>query len=163
MKRYLFTVLACLTLLTVMVIPAQSTEHAPDAKTRCVVCGMFVAKYPMWLASLNYETGERLYFDGVKDMMAFFFSPEEFGTAKEKKISQVEVIDYYKQKWIDGKTAFYVIGSDVLGPMGHELIPFASKPAAENFLKDHHGTEIITFASITHERISAMRMGHMMK
>jgi len=124
---------------------------------------MFVAKYPMWLASLSLETGERIYFDGVKDMMAFFFAPEAFGKKKENKIIQLEVRDYYKQKSIDGKTAFYVIGSDVLGPMGHELIPFASMPAAENFLKDHHGTEIISFSTITHERISSMRTGHMMK
>ena len=29
------------------------------------------------------------------------------------------------------KEAFFVIGSDVYGPMGHELIPFASKADAE--------------------------------
>ena len=163
MKRQVVKVLACVALLIFMVTPAQSKEHAPDAKARCIVCGMFVAKYPMWLASVGFDTGEQIYFDGVKDMMAFIFAPQDFGKTKEDKIIKVEVTDYYKQKWIDGKTAFYVIGSDVLGPMGHELIPFASRPAAENFLKDHHGSEIVSFSSITPKRISSMRMGHMMK
>jgi copper chaperone NosL len=67
------------------------------------------------------------------------------------------VTDYYNQNWIDGKTAFYVIGSDTMGPMGHEFIPFESMAAAEAFKKDHHGKEILTFDKITLERVNTMR------
>lgn len=141
----------------------QSTENLPGVKERCPVCGMFVAKYPMWFSMLIDENDQVFYFDGVKDMMAYYFKPEEFGAVKGLKISKVEVKDYYSQKMIDGRAAWFVVGSDVLGPMGHELIPFDSETAAQNFLKDHHGTEILLFADITDERISAMRQGHMMK
>ena len=54
-------------------------------------------------------------------------------------------------------------GSDVYGPMGHELIPFSSRAAAENFLKDHHGKQVISFSEITSELIESLRKGHKMK
>ena len=163
MKRQ--TTLGVLALLAFFFVasPVQSKENIPGAKERCPVCGMFVAKYPQWLATLTTENNKVFYFDGVKDMMAYFFSPEEFGATAGQTIGKVEVKNYYSQKWIDGKTAWYVVGSDVLGPMGHELIPFGSEAAARNFLKDHHGTEIVLFATITSERITSMRQGHRMK
>jgi nitrous oxide reductase accessory protein NosL len=49
---------------------------------------------------------------------------------------------------MDGKKAFYVIGSDTYGPMGKEFIPFASLKSAETFLKDHKGTKILEFSKI---------------
>lgn len=146
-----------------MVIPVQSSDNTPGTKQRCPVCGMFVAKYPQWLATLTVQNGRQLYFDGVKDMMAYFLAPEDFGAAAGETVSKVEVKDYYSQKWIDGKKAWFVSGSDVLGPMGHELVPFASEAAAQNFLQDHHGREILSFLSIKSERITAMRQGHKMK
>ena len=51
--------------------------------------------------------------------------------------------DYYALEPIDGRTAFYVVGSDVFGPMGKELIPFAQRAQAEEFLKDHKGRAIL--------------------
>ena len=51
-------------------------------------------------------------------------------------------------KLIKAEDAFFVIGSDVYGPMGHELIPFASKAAAEEFLKDHKGRRIVQFETV---------------
>ena len=56
-----------------------------------------------------------------------------------------------------------MIGSDVYGPMGHELIPFSSQDGAENFMKDHHGKEILTFDKITPELIKSMRVGQRMR
>ena len=32
---------------------AEPTNSVPD-QTRCTVCGMFVAKYPNWLAQIHY-------------------------------------------------------------------------------------------------------------
>lgn len=163
MKRQ--TILCSLALLLFFFVasPVQSSANSPDANERCPVCGMFVGKYPQWLATLTTANNNVFYFDGVKDMMAYFFSPEAFGAPAGLTISTVKVKDYYSQKWIDGKTAWYVVGSDVLGPMGHELIPFNSEAAAQNFLKDHKGSEILLFTAITSDRIASMRKGHRMK
>ncbi len=141
---------------------ASSTEHAIDEKSRCPVCGMFVIKYKLWWSQLTLSDGTVHTFDGVKDMMAFYFSPTTYGAPDDVKIAKVSVKDYYTQRWLDGKKALYVVGSDVLGPMGHELIPLSGKDAADNFLKDHKGKEILTFNEITAERITALKKSHKM-
>jgi copper chaperone NosL len=129
----------------------------PSEKERCPVCGMFVAKYPSWLAQVYMNDGKTHFFDGVKDMMALYFEPQKYGS--DSTVAEIYVTDYYTQNWIDGKKAFYVTGSDSLGPMGHELIPFDSMAAAEAFKKDHHGKEILSFDQINLDLVNEMRSG----
>jgi len=132
-------------------------------ETRCPVCGMLVAKYPLWQAQVRLSDGSGATFDGVKDMMAFLASPQSFGAKEGAAVTDIAVKDYYSQRWIDGKAAWYVLGSDVLGPMGHELIPFAERGQAETFLKDHRGRRLLAFAEISRELIEELRRGHKMK
>ena len=115
-------------------------------EVKCPVCGMFVAKYPKWAALITESTNTH-YFDGVKDMMKFYIFDVDFPYDRSK-ISSIEVTDFYTLEPIDAKKAFYVVGSDVFGPMGSELIPFSTKDAAENFKNDHAGEQIILFADI---------------
>lgn len=118
---------------------------------KCPVCGMFVYKYPKWAAILEVSSNNKtskLYFDGVKDLMKFYFEPNKWGNYGKIKIEKVIVTDYYSQKFINGFTAFYVAKSDVLGPMGNELIPFANEEEAKAFIKDHGGNSLGNFESI---------------
>ena len=128
---------------------------------RCIVCGMMVAKYPEWIAQIALADGKVLMFDGVKDMLVFYFFPEEYGGGGE--IVEMAVKEYYSQEWLDASGAFYVVGSDVYGPMGEEFIPCATREAAESFLRDHHGEQILPLEEITPELVQSMRKGHKMK
>ena len=140
-----------------------ATDAVSD-NTRCTVCGMFVAKYPNWLTRIHYDGLEQTkYFDGVKDMMVFYFNPEKYGAASRESIRAIFVRDYYSLNWLSAQEAFYVVGSDVYGPMGHELIPFATREAAESFSKDHHGKNILAFDEITPELIESLRLGQRMR
>lgn len=146
-----------------MTVTAQPLMDVP-AKEKCQVCGMMVAKYQPWITQMQTSDGKIVMFDGVKDMMAYYFEPDKYGEAVS--IEDVYVKDYYSLEYFDGKKAYYVMGSDVMGPMGHELIPFSSMDGAENFKKDHQGKMIITFDKITLEMINGMRSGmkgHKMK
>ena len=122
---------------------------------KCPVCGMFVYKYPKWVAQIYY--GDTHYsFDGVKDMMKFYFDSMKWGKfedAKKESISKILVTDYYSQKVIDGTKAFFVIGSDVAGPMGNELIPFEQESDAKTFLGDHHGKSVVKFDKIVEKDV----------
>ncbi|MEA1955915.1 MAG: nitrous oxide reductase accessory protein NosL [Campylobacterota bacterium] len=126
---------------------------------KCPVCGMFTYKYPRWATQIfyKYETDEFHYsFDGVKDMMKFYFDPMEWGKyekAKRDSISKMLVTDYYSQKAIDARDAFYVIGSDIYGPMGDELIPFINEEDAKTFHKDHYAKKILKFSEITAQEV----------
>ena len=123
---------------------------------KCPVCGMFVYKYPRWVAQLEIKGEHRLSFDGVKDMMKFYFEPAKWGDKFKdikKDFGKISVTDYYSQKAIDDRKAFYVIGSDILGPMGNELIPFKVEDAAKNFMADHKGKKVLSFSEITKELV----------
>ncbi|MRI59056.1 MAG: nitrous oxide reductase [Epsilonproteobacteria bacterium] len=112
-----------------------------DAK--CPVCGMFVAKYPRWAAMIVDKDGHKYYFDGVKDMMRYILAGHE--------PKRAYVSDYYSGDVLEAKSAYYVIGSDVLGPMGKELIPFKTRSMAARFLQDHGGKRILRFDQIDKE------------
>lgn len=149
--------------LAVAIKPVLAAEQVVAKDTRCAVCGMFVAKYPNWLATLTMSGGEIKHFDGVKDMMAFTFAPQKYGAKAGDTITEQKVNDYYTLTPIDAQKAFFVVGSDVTGPMGQEFVPFADKTAAESFSKDHHGKSILTFEGITSDLVEAMRSGQRMR
>ncbi len=111
------------------------TEHE-----KCPVCGMYVYKYPRWAAQIFYKD-KHYSFDGVKDLMKWYFEHKD-------DIQEIKVSDYYSQHAIDGTKAYYVIGSDTYGPMGHELIPFIELDDAKNFKEDHKGKKILRFNEI---------------
>jgi len=118
-----------------------------DAK--CPVCGMFVEKYPKWVAQIEVEQKHSHFFDGVKDMMKFYFNPSKFKhNHKVEDISKMLVTDYYTLNAIDAKSAYYVMGSNIYGPMGEELIPFKTLKEAEDFSKSHFGKKVLKFEDI---------------
>ena len=137
-----------------------SVQAAPqekiDPSARCPVCGMFVAKYPNWITQIRHADGSVKVFDGVKDLMAYYFDSKKYGGEGQETIHEIWVRDYYTLQWLDGRKAFYVTDSDVYGPMGREFIPFDTQKAAESFLKDHHGKKVVTFEEITPELVNSM-------
>lgn len=160
MKR--LVMILCLAFLASTAIAFAAPVEKISADSRCQVCGMFVAKFPNWVTQIHGTDGQVTFFDGVKDLMVFYFNSDKYGV-KAEAIKDIWVKDYYTMAWLDGRKAYYVVGSDVHGPMGHEFIPFADQKAAQSFLKDHHGEAILAFDEITSEKVESMRMGMKMK
>lgn len=130
-------------------LAGKAAVSAP-ADAKCPVCGMFVAKYPDWFTSLTFRDGSTVYFDGPKDMFTFCLNVKKYGPTKSQTdIAAVAVKDYYSLKVIDGRKAFFVSGSNVYGPMGKEIVPFAKEADAREFLKDHNGKKILRFGEVT--------------
>lgn len=148
--------------------PAVAAELPPPVENisqreRCPVCGMFVANYPEWISQLHLDGGETHHFDGMKDLLAYYFSPEKFGGLADAEVKAIWTKDYYTLQWVEARRAWFVVGSTVHSPMGHDFIPLASPEAAEAFKRDHQGREILTFDEITAERVDSMRTGHQMR
>jgi copper chaperone NosL len=126
-----------------------------DAK--CPVCGMLVAKYPNWNAAISYRDGSSAHFDGPKDLFNYYLNPRKFDPAKKpSEPVSVTVKDYYSLAAIDARQAYFVVGSNVLGPMGKELIPFAKKSDAEGFRIDHQGRKLLRFPEVTRELLKTL-------
>ena len=68
-------------------------------------------------------------------------------------MTSVSVQDYYSMTFVDARQAYYVIWSDLYGPMGHEPIPFEKEADAKEFLKEHKGKKILRFKDITQKII----------
>src|SRR4051794_36295559 len=117
--------LLALTLFTAAAAPgAGKGAFKVGPKEKCPVCGMFVAKYPSFAARIDYRDGSNAVFDGPKDMFAYYLNPKKYSPGKPvAQIASITVTDYYSMKPVDGSAASYVLGSDVLGPMGKELVP----------------------------------------
>lgn len=110
---------------TIATLDAGEKPATPSATDKCPVCGMFGAKYPDFAAQVQFRDGTYAAFDGAKDMFRYFADPGRYSRGKKRSdITASFVTDYYTLAPIDGYRAFYVSGSDVYGPMGHELVQF---------------------------------------
>ena len=146
-----------LMLLAGVATAADLKARKPAAKDKCPVCGMFVAKYPDFLGQVTLKDGTALFFDGAKDLFKFTFDlPRYQPGRKAADIGMIFVTDYYSLTPIDGTTAFYVVGSDVYGPMGRELVPFAKEADAREFLKDHKGQKILRYREVTPQIVKGL-------
>lgn len=139
--------------------PAQDVPK-PGPKDLCPVCGMIVSKYPNWTAVVTWKDGHAHFFDGAKDMFKFLNDLRKFAPGHRREdIAGIYVTDFYNLERIDARRALFVVGSDVLGPMGHELVALASRADAEDFLKDHKGKRIIAFDRVPPELPAALDYG----
>jgi nitrous oxide reductase accessory protein NosL len=131
--------------------------RVPGDHDRCPVCGMFVASHPWWIAQIVYEDGHAVFFDGGKDLFSYLQARKKDSRDLDgPPIAAIFVTSYYDRKPIDARTASFVVGSDVLGPMGPELVPHASFGEASEFSRDHDGSKIVGFDDVTPDLIAGL-------
>jgi nitrous oxide reductase accessory protein NosL len=153
--RTLILLFSCLLIFSISNVVAKQPQ-LPGKKDRCPVCGMFVAPYPDWIATILFKDDTQLFFDGAKDLFRYYYSlPNKEDSRTREDIANIYLTDYYSTRLLPIDSLFLVLGSDVYGPMGHELIPVAGEDAAKTFAKDHNGKQIIRFEQLTPELIPA--------
>lgn len=146
-------------LLAVLAVSSAGSLPAlePTPRDRCPVCGMFVAKYPGWVAQVRFNDQKTVFFDGAKDFFKYCFRIANYDRGRSTAdVAASYMTDYYTMRSIDAVEAFFVVGSDVYGPMGHELIAFSSAADAETFMRDHHGRQILRFAGVTPDLVNSL-------
>ena len=132
-------------------------DSTPSPKEKCPVCGMFVAMFPDWNARVDFKDSAYAIFDGAKDMFKYYLDMKKYNPSKNKNdVTAISVKDYYSKTSIDALRAYYVIWSDVYGPMGHEPIPFEKEADAKKFLKEHKGKKILRFKDINPKLIESL-------
>lgn len=150
-------------LLALLPIASETGEvmpRKPGEKDRCPVCGMFVAPYPRWVAQVVFDDDSTVFFDGSKDMFKYLLDRDRFAPEKRQlKIAAIFVRSYYEGDAIPAATACFVIGSDVNGPMGSELVPHRTREEAKEFLRDHKGKKVVSFDEVTTELLRSLSAG----
>lgn len=130
----------------------ESTEQrdAPaEVSFDCAYCGMPSDEFPKWNVSLHSEKGAQWF---CSPRCMFLMVKNEKTAPRE--IDSIKVVDYFTTQSIDGRSAFYVSGADILGPMGADLVPHQDKASAEDFLKDHQGKGIHRFGEVDYALIA---------
>ena len=161
-KRRLILTISAAMLLTCTLAFAAAGPPPPQTiteKMSCPTCGMYPHRYPQWQTQVIFTDGTMSAFDGNKCMFRFLLNLKQFAPARQpEQIAAIWVKDFKTGNWLDGKTAHYVIGSQEMGPMGKELIPFATRAVAEEFQKANGGA-IETYANISMATIKQLMGG----
>jgi copper chaperone NosL len=136
---------------------AGADDSITTQKERCPVCGMFVSMFADWNARIEFKDRTAATFDGAKDMFKYYLDMKKYNPQKKQNdVMAIFVKDYYSKASIDAPPAFYVIWSDVYGPMGHEPIPFEKEADAKKFLKEHKGKRIVRFKDVTLKMLTSL-------
>lgn len=97
--------------------------------------------------ALAYEIA--LFFDGAKDLFRFLLSPQRSCADPELvPIAGIFVTSFYDRAPIDARNSFFVVGSDVLGPGGGDLVAHRSVGEARAFSQNHRGGRVIGFETV---------------
>ncbi len=119
-----------------------SSEGNPQltADDRCPMCAMRVIDHPDWAGAIELSTGATYYTCSVRCTLATAMRSESFLGVAPDQIKRVRVPHYLeKGKSLDANSAWYVIDSDVRGPMGLALLPAASEQEAQTLVRRHQG------------------------
>lgn len=125
-----------------MALAAAPACRSGADRDRCVQCGMLVRESRRWNAGATDADGEPRVFDTPQCLLRWLRG------AAGRGARGAWVRDYYGQRRIDAAAAFFVTGSDVLGPMGHDLVPLATRDEADRFGAEHHGRRILRLPEI---------------
>jgi copper chaperone NosL len=130
----------------VLLLLACGTSEGQD-RVRCALCGMTVDASSGWRAGARASNGDALSFDTPKCLFRY---RDERGAMREPW-----VIEYYSQARRSADDLFFVIGADVQGPMGRDLVPIAGRENAERFAHDHGG-RVLAHDEVTREVVSSL-------
>ncbi|SEK74412.1 nitrous oxide reductase accessory protein NosL [Halomonas daqiaonensis] len=130
----------------------------------CHVCGMLISEHPgpKGEAFMDQQS-EALKFCSTMDLFSFLKQPEN-----ETRLSHAYVHDIGVTTWeepsdeafIRAEEAWYVVGHDQRGSMGHTLASFAEQADAEAF-REAHGGELVTFEEIDLDLLGRLGRGEL--
>ena len=122
-----------------------------DKNTTGLVRHLKVYKAPQWVAKIKVRNGKTVFFSSPKSLFEFYHRPGKWfdvGVKSERDFSEIVVTDYETLKPINAETAFFVYGSRATSPSGDDLVPLATKEAAEKFSKTYSGKRILKFDEV---------------
>jgi nitrous oxide reductase accessory protein NosL len=119
---------------------SENGNPNPTADDRCPMCAMRVADHPQWVGAIELKNGDTFYTCSVRCTLATSMNTETFLGVPKNEVSRVRVPQYLeKGKSLDAETAWYVVDSDVRGPMGLALLPAATQEEAGVIVTRHKG------------------------
>lgn len=129
-----------------------------DGQDECPVCQMFPARYPRHQCQVLGAEGRVRHFCSTQCLFAFLQNPGDYGEAAAGAPLWAWVKDYASGEWISAQTAYFVVGSRVLGPMGFEALPFSGRADAFSFSQKNGGL-VLGFEAVQPDRLTSEKQG----
>ena len=137
--------------------------HAVDTRAddACAVCGMYLDGSPGPRAQAWVAGRDRPFvFDSTRDFFAWVLQPENQAGLRELFVQDSARIDWQKPShasgsFVDARKALYVAWQPLPGSMGPTFAPFATRAAAETFVRAHGGA-VLHFDDITPKLVAAL-------
>lgn len=116
---------------------------------RCKHCGMKIDPTSAWRADLVANDGTLVPFDTPRCALTSWRS----GKTQAKDL---RVQEYYDRVWRDSAEVRFVLGGDVLGPMGPDLVPVDGQRSAK-FVQDHGADRAISIDQVTLDVLNSVK------
>ncbi len=116
---------------------------------RCKNCGMKIDRTSPWLAELLAVDGTVIPFDTPRCALTCWRNGKTEAT-------ELRAQDYYDRKWRTSKELKFVLGGDVLGPMGPDLVP-VDLARAGKFVQDHGADRALALEEITLDVLNSIK------
>lgn len=137
MKRREFVVGSCLAL-----VALTSCKKV----ARCKHCGMKIDPKSAWRTELVGDDGAVTEFDTPRCALTSWRQGKTIAKS-------IRVQEYYDRQWRDGSEVRFVIGGDVVGPMGPDIV--AVDPSrASKFIQDHGADRALLLGEVTPQILS---------
>jgi len=171
-KNYPAVIWVALTVLIVSAVPISSRAadriglpdgSRLDLSKNCPVCGMTIGGKEgqgvtvtfkdghavgfAGVAAAVFKNGHVVGFEGARCLFIYNSVPQQFNV-DVANIARQFVTDFTTKKMIELSKAFLVLGSNVKGPMGYDLIPFTTKEEAAKFASENEGKWIVQLHEI---------------
>jgi nitrous oxide reductase accessory protein NosL len=117
-----------------------------DLKDECVVCRMYPARYPRHCSQVAHPDGHIDHFCSTHCLFSWLGDPSR-GSAAAAVAGIIWVTDFSAERWISARTAYYVVDSRYVGPMGAEAVAFDHRTRALDFT-GQWGGRVLTFDQV---------------
>lgn len=166
-------------------LSSGSDENVPSPVTltqsdSCEVCGMVIPNHPGPSAEIFYETHEPsghtnpARFDSTWEAFQYDFERQDRGWSREVfYVTDYSAVDYElttdggdtlisthptAEAFVDATRVTFLVGSEVKGAMGRDLIAFSNSTDAETF-RAEYGGELLGLDEVTRTTIAQLGRG----
>jgi nitrous oxide reductase accessory protein NosL len=134
-------------------VPAQRPltadgQIALSPADRCPVCAMFPARHARSAAAMTLNNGDTYYFCSNGCLLRTWLRPTVYLGRPRNAIDRLVVRDYFTGHGINARTAIWIAGSDVVGPMGPAIVALGDTAQRDAFIGRHGGKTVFTFDQV---------------
>ncbi len=116
---------------------------------RCPLCAMLPARYPEFSCAIQLKNGNTYYFCSPRCLLRVWSDPKRYLNVSPEELGAMVVRHYFTGKQIDGRSALWINGSDVIGPMGPAIIALDSEKEVAVFKQRHGGRRVFRINELT--------------